>query len=93
MKNISLKGVFIGLIAPFFAFVVYVAYFTENPDPFNMIQELILIDRLSHVISLSLLINLLIFFMKIQLKKDLQARGILFSTILYGVIILYLKIF
>ena len=93
MKNISLKGLIIGLTAPIFAFIVYVAYFTDNPDPMRMFNDIILINKLPHVISLSLLINLVIFFMNIQLKRDNQARGILLATILYGCIIVYLKIF
>ena len=86
-------GLFIGITAPIFAFIVYVAYFTENPDPMRMFNDVILINKLPHVISLSLLVNLVIFFMNIQMNKDNQARGVLLATILYGVIIVYLKIF
>ena len=86
-------GLLIGIAAPIFAFIVYVAYSAENPDPIRMLNDVILINKLPHVISLSLLVNLVIFFMNIQMKKDNQARGILFATILYGFIIVYLKIF
>ena len=77
------KGFFTGLIAPIAAFVVYVAFFTEDSDPTGMYKKLIEIGKLSHVISLIVLINLLIFFMNIKTNRDQQARGILLATIIY----------
>ena len=56
-----IKGIFIGILAPISAFVVYVAFFTQESDPIMMYHYIISIGRLPHVISLSLLINLLIF--------------------------------
>tara|TARA_B100001758_G_C18201179_1_gene499884 strand:- start:174 stop:455 length:282 start_codon:yes stop_codon:yes gene_type:complete len=86
-----IKGIFIGLLAPISAFVVYVAFFTQESDPLIMYHYIISIGKLPHVISLSLLINLLIFYMKIKTNRDEHARGILFSTILYGILIVVLK--
>tara|TARA_B100001758_G_scaffold244413_2_gene255721 strand:+ start:584 stop:865 length:282 start_codon:yes stop_codon:yes gene_type:complete len=93
MNKGVIKGCFIGAIAPIAAFIVYVAFFTEKSDPLAMYKQLIEIGKLSHVISLSVLINLLIFFMSIKTNKDENARGILFSTILYGITIIIMKIF
>ena len=66
--NKLLKGLFTGIIAPIAAFVVYVAFCTEDSDPIAMYIKIVEIGKLSHVISLSLLINLLIFFMKLSQK-------------------------
>ena len=91
MNREAVKGFLIGLIAPISAFVVYVAFFTKDSDPIGMYKQIILLGKLSHVISLSLLINLLIFFMNTKTYRDEQARGILFATIVYGIIIFVIK--
>ena len=87
------KGFLTGIIAPIAAFVVYVAFFTENSDPLAMYNQIIEIGKLSHVISLSVLINLLIFFMNIKTYRDEQARGILLATMIYGILIISIKFF
>ena len=93
MNKEVVKGFLIGVIAPIAAFVVYVAFFTEDSDPTGMYKKLIAIGKLSHVISLSVLINLLIFFMDLKTYRDEQARGILLATILYGITIVIIKFF
>jgi hypothetical protein len=93
MNKRNLKGFLIGLIAPIAAFVVYVAFFTEDSDPIYLYKKIISAGKLSHVISLSLLINLLIFFMNIKTYKDDEARGVLFATVFYGIIIIIIKFF
>tara|TARA_B100000427_G_C14972202_1_gene361587 strand:- start:153 stop:437 length:285 start_codon:yes stop_codon:yes gene_type:complete len=93
MNREILKGTMVGIIAPIAAYVVYVAFFTENADPLALYKELVLIGKLPHVLSLSVLINLLIFFMNLKTNREEQARGILFATILYAVFIIILKFF
>ena len=85
------KGAIVGVIAPIAAFVVYVAFFTEDSDPIGMYNKLVVMDKLPEIMSLSVLINLLIFFMNIKTNKDQQARGILLATILYGITIAIIK--
>ena len=94
MKNKSfIKGVFVGLIAPIAAFIVYVAYFTKDSDPLQTYLLLVEMDKISHVISLSVLINLVIFFMNLKTYRDEAARGILLATILYALSVVILKVF
>ena len=92
MNNQLFKGIFVGIVAPVAAFIVYVAFFTDNPDPLLMFHKLIAIDRLTHVMSLSVIINLVIFFMKIQTGRDDAARGIVFATFIYAFVIMILTI-
>ena len=92
MNSKVVNGVIIGLVAPIAAFVVYVAFFTEASDPLSIFKQLVAIQKLSHVISLSVLINLLIFFMNIKTYRDEQARGVLLATIFYGILIAVLKL-
>ena len=91
MSNNIFKGFIIGLIAPIAGFIVYVAFFTEESDPIGMFRKIVNLGKLAHVISLSILINLLIFFMKIKTYRDDHAKGVLFATMLYGVIIFIIK--
>lgn len=93
MNRELVKGFFVGVIAPITAFVVYVAFFTKESDPINMYKNIIEMGKLSHIISLSVLINLLIFFMNIKTSRDEQARGILLATIFYGFTIVIIKFF
>ena len=91
MNKQLIKGTIAGIIAPIAAFVVYVAFFTENSDPIGMYNQLVAMDKLSHALSLSVLINLLLFFMNIKTSRDETARGILLATILYGIAIAIIK--
>ena len=90
MNNQNFIGFFVGLIAPFVAFSVFVLFVLEL-DLFQTISEISKSDKLPHIISLSLLINLVIFFMKIKTKREKAAKGILGATIFYAFIVLYLK--
>ena len=91
MNKQLIKGTIVGIIAPIAAFVVYVAFFTEDSDPINMYHKLVAMDKLSHAMSLSVLINLLLFFINIKAYRDEVARGILLATILYGITIAIIK--
>ena len=90
MNNQILTGFLVGLISPFVAFSVYVLFFLDL-DLFDTFNKVVEANKLPHIISLSLLINLLIFFMKIKTNRDHAARGVLGSTILYGFLIVILK--
>ncbi len=87
----KIKGLLIGLVAPIAAYVVFIAFYMEDPDPIGTFYKLIEIKKISHAISLSVLINLLIFFMKIKTNRDDHAKGILFATFIYAFLILILK--
>ena len=91
MNKQLIKGTIVGIIAPIAAFVVYVAFFTEDADPLAIYHKIVAMDKLSHVMSLSVMINLLIFFMNIKTYRDQEARGVLLATILYGISIAIIK--
>ncbi|MBC8266025.1 MAG: hypothetical protein H8E84_03575 [Flavobacteriales bacterium] len=92
MDKQLIKGLFVGLTAPIVAFVIYVAFYLEA-DVFETFNSLVKINKLTHVISLSVLINLLIFFMNLKTNREVMAKGILFATFIYAFIILGLKLF
>ena len=91
MNKQLIKGAIVGIIAPIAAFVVYVTFFTEDSDPEGMYNKLVVMDKLPEIMSLSVLINLLIFFINIKTNRDEAARGILLATILYGITIAIIK--
>ena len=90
MKSDLAKGVLLGIIAPIIAFIVYVVFIKEESLE-NIINHPGFYRNLPAIISLSLLINLALFFLKLKFNKDEQSRGILFSTFLYGFLIVILK--
>lgn len=90
MKSDLVKGVLLGIISPIIAFVIYVVFIIETTLD-SVINNPSFTNNLPAIISLSLLINLALFFLKIKFNKDEQSRGILFSTFLYGFIIIILK--
>ncbi|MDC0202046.1 hypothetical protein OAJ56_02260 [Flavobacteriales bacterium] len=90
MKSDLIKGVLLGIISPIIAFIIYVVFIIETTLG-NVINNPSFNRNLPAIISLSLLINLALFFLKIKFNKDEQSSGILFSTFLYGVVIVILK--
>ena len=90
MKADLIKGVLLGVIAPIIACIVYVVFIKEETLE-NFINNFVTDGNLPKIISLSLLINLALFFLKLKFNKDEQSRGILLSTFLYGVVIVILK--
>ena len=91
MDKQLIKGLFVGLVAPIVTYVIYVAFYLEA-DVIETYKSLVKINKLSHVISLSVLINLLIFFMNLKTNRELAAKGILLATFIYAFIILGLKL-
>jgi len=87
-----IKGLFVGLLAPVVAFAVVILFWRDEELSY-FINTHVNSNNLPSIISLSLLINLLIFFMNIQTKRDDAAKGILLSTMLYGAVIVFLKFF
>ena len=92
MNKQFIKGLFIGVIAPIVAFVIYVAFYLGD-DVVETYNSLVKMNKLTHVISLSALINLLLFFMNLKTNRDLTAKGILFATMIYAFVVLGLKLF
>ena len=90
MKADLIKGVLLGIIAPIIACIFYVVFINEETLE-NFINNFVTDRNLPAIISLSLLINLALFFLKLKFNKDEQSRGILFSTFLYGIVIVILK--
>ena len=90
MKVDLIKGILLGIISPMILFVFVTVFYFEY-DLMSFINNKVNYINLPKIISLSLLINLALFFVKLKFNKDEQSRGILLSTFLYGVVIVILK--
>ncbi len=91
MNKFFKMGFSYGLIAPLVVLYLYILIYMKISldsalDIFNKT------NTLSHHISLCVFAsNLILFFLFIRLKKDDVAKGILASTFVYTIIVIYLK--
>ena len=92
MTTNLIKGIIIGIISPIILFILVVVFFLEY-DITYFVNKHINEENFPSIISLSLLSNLSVFFLMLRNNKDIQAKGILLSTFLFGVLIIYLKFF
>ncbi|MFM2206087.1 MAG: hypothetical protein RL213_62 [Bacteroidota bacterium] len=87
----SLTGWLTGLLAPPAGFTVFCYFFFSGQtitEVWRMFEER---HVLPHVISLSVIVNLVCFFAFLKADKDASARGVLGATFLYVFVVLYLK--
>lgn len=92
MTTNLIKGVIIGIISPIILFILVVVFFLEYNITY-FVNKHINEENFPAIISLCLLSNLSVFFLMIRNDKDIQAKGILLSTFLFGILIIYLKFF
>lgn len=88
----SLKlGTILGLIVPAMGFVIfYILSFSKVPFSYY-VRHSIEITVMSKILSLTLLPNLLVFFLYLRKNYYLTARGILLSTILWTAAVVVIK--
>ncbi|MCX6180888.1 MAG: hypothetical protein NT150_03015 [Bacteroidetes bacterium] len=100
LKKKRNTGVIIGALFPMLVFpvVVYVFYLDSSKRFAVGFQHYLHkifqnIHNLSNVTSLSVLGNLVVFFLMLRRSNDWGARGVLVSTLFYVVLVFILKIF
>ena len=86
-------GFVLGFAFPLLAFaLIYIFWFY---DTMTLSQYWIYLrqrsDTMAAVLSLSLILNLPIFFLNIWGHRYNTARGVIFATMIYGAVIIYLK--
>jgi len=90
--NHPVTGAITGIVAPVLAFCIFSMINYSDVPVSHVILNFAKGGVLTHVISLSVIINLLIFFLFIWSGRDKSARGVLGSTILYALVVLILKL-
>lgn len=95
MKNIDFDktwiGLILGLIGPFIAFVIYYFINYSYMTVSSFINYLKLGDTYTPIISLCVLVNLAIFYLFIWKEKYRGTRGVLASTFIWAIFVMYLK--
>ena len=90
-NNVS-TGIIIGIIAPPITFCIFCLLEFKNESIIDLLKGYAGRNVLTHIISLSVLINLPIFFAFLTSNRELAARGVLGATFLYAFVVLILKL-
>ena len=96
MKNWSNKlftGLILGILCPPLAFYFFSLVEYRGESAIELIKGFAGRKVLTHVISLSVLINLPLFFTFLSSNRDYTARGIIGATFIYAFVVLILKLF
>jgi hypothetical protein len=91
IKNTLLLGVFLGLLGPTAGIAIFYMVNYVNTTFIEFLTLSFEGKFLGPLLSLSAIINLGIFYIFIHLEHYLSARGVILSTLLYGVVIVLLK--
>ena len=96
MKNWSNKlytGLIIGILSPPLAFYIFSLFEYQGESAIELLKGFAGRKVLTHVISLSVLINLPLFFAFLSSNREYTARGIIGATLIYAFVVLILKLF
>lgn len=84
-------GIILGLVFPTFGFLIFYLWSFSKVSFAYFVEYALQISAVSKLLSLSLLSNLLVFFLFILKNYYLTARGILLSTFVwtFGIVLIY----
>lgn len=85
-------GLISGITAPMIAFAVYTKIKFPHETIMAVMQSISSLGIVSATISLSVFVNLLVFFIFIWNKADRSAKGVLGATFIYAFIVVILKL-
>lgn len=90
-------GIIVGVIAPFFGFLIYGLYYTwEFQQPMSYFIKTVFLGTKSYqspIISLSLLADLAVFFFFLRKNWNKAAKGVVFALLMYVPLVIYLRFF
>jgi uncharacterized protein (DUF486 family) len=86
-----LTGFLLGLLSPPVAFLIFCYFSLPDESIAEVIRRYNRLNVLTHVISLSVIVNLAIFFITLRLHKEKAARGVLGATFVYVFLVLIIK--
>ena len=90
-------GLVVGVIGPFFGFLIYGLYYTLSRDiTFSHFVNNVFLsshDTIAPILSLSILFNIIPFYFFINRHFYKSGRGILLSFFLYAILIVYFRFF
>jgi len=83
-SNTMLTGFVAGILTPLIAFRSYVFFFRKGESLTEVVESFMLRDVHTHVISLSVIPNLLVFFLFLWSSRERSSNGVIGATILYA---------
>ncbi len=87
-------GLVAGIIVPIIAiFIFYLFNKYRFGSLENFYKHFVLFHLTSHIVSLSVLPNLAVFYLFIKKNFLYSARGVILATMIYGLVIIVLKFF
>ena len=89
----TVTGILSGIFVPIITFIIVYFVLSDNQTLNDYLQRLIDREIQGHFISISVIPNLLVFFIFIWLYKMKAARGVLLSTFLWAFVILAIRLF
>lgn len=89
----TFTGLISGIIIPVITFFIIYFILSDDLNLTEYFQHLVVREIQGHFISISVIPNLLIFFIFIWMNKMKAVRGVLLSTFLWAFLILAIKLF
>lgn len=87
-----LSGVITGVVLPsIFIYVFYMINYSYTTFTV-MVEHYYDVGRISSLLSLSLLVNLVVFFLLYWRKFEMMPRGVILATFIWGIAIVYFKL-
>lgn len=93
MKDNFFIGLFFGLLAPTLGILGFYLFNFSDKSLVEFLELSVSEKLLSPLLSLSCVINLGVFYAFIHYEKYAISKGIIFSTFVYGFVIVVLKFF
>ena len=84
-------GVIVGLLLPVLGAYGYNLYMFKTLNFLEFIEHIVSVNRITQLISLSVIVNLAAFYIFLQKKFYFSARGVIGATLLYTLAVLVMK--
>jgi len=89
--NSTYLGILLGTVVPAITVYIYYFYKFKTLTFVNFLKRLDAVGIASAIVSLCALPNLLVFFIFIWINYLYSARGVVFATMLYAALVVFLK--
>lgn len=90
--NKLIIGILVGIVLPvIMSFILYFVLYKGELNYYDFLFQLIRMGSIGKLLSISVLPNLIVFLIAINLERLLAARGIVTATLLYVLLVVVFK--
>jgi len=90
--NKLIVGIIVGLVVPILmSIILYSSLYEGSKSFWPFLSEMVRLGSIGKLLSISVLPNLIIFFIAINKERLLAARGIVTATLVYAIVVLVFK--